>query len=283
MSIIQGAVYQATYNAPSGSLSGSTAVLTVTAPDQITITTPTVTVTGGTATASVPGLQVGQYLLVWVVTGTAPDASQDQFSVVAAALDLVDLADIKQDLRIAATDTTYDVQLRRWIKAATGVATIVMGPVTPTTETYTIDGGNGFFVLPRRWITSITSLVEVISTTVFTLTEQPLGSSVNNYGYTWDRFTNKVVRRGGSGNIQNFPDGADNVICVYVAGMTVIPEDVQLGANFLVRHFFKKGDVPVKSLLKPADPSEGVPVGNYLVPREVMDVWQPYVLTPGIY
>ena len=157
MSVIQGAVYAATYT-NAVALTGSTVVLTVTAPD-LTTTTPSVTVSGVTATASVPGGLVGQYLLLWTVTGTVTDAQQDQFSTVAAALDLVSLSDIKQDLRIAATDITYDAQLRRWIKAATGVVERITGPVTPKTETYWLDGTGIFLVLPRRWVMSITSLV----------------------------------------------------------------------------------------------------------------------------
>lgn len=279
MSVIQGAVYGATY-ANAGSLAGATVVLTVTAPDSTT-STPAVTVAGSAASATVPGAQVGQYLLVWSVTGTVTDVVQDQFSVTAAALDLLSLSDVKQDLRLSPTDTTYDAQLRRWIKAATGVITRICGPVAATTETYVFDGGGMFFVLPRRWVISITALVETIAVVNYTITEQPLGSSVNNYGYTWDRGTGKVVRRGAGGLSIPFTPGMQNVACTYVAGMATIPEDIQLGAGALVRHFFKKGNIPVQSLLK--QPSDMTPIGNYMVPNEVLELVMPYALTPGIF
>lgn len=281
MSIIQGAVYAASYT-NAASLSGSTVVLTVTAPD-LTTSTPVVAVSGSTATATVPGTQVGQYLLVWTVSGTIVDAQQDQFSVVAAGLDMVSLADIKTDLRLSPTDTTYDAQLRRWIKTAAGVIERVTGPILPKTENYVVDGGTEFFVLPRRWVTSITSVVETIAVVNYVLTEQPLGSSVNNYGYTWDRAVHKVVRRGAGGMAIPFTAGVNNVSCTYVAGMAVIPEDIQLGANALVKHFFKKGNTPVKSLLRPPQENEMVLVGNYYVPNEVMELISPYALTPGIF
>ena len=115
----------------------------------------------------------------------------------------------------------------------------------------------------------------------YTLTEQPLGSSTNNYGYTWDRYTQKVVRRGAGGAAIPFAKGISNVNCTYVAGMTVIPEDVQLAANSLATHFFKKKNIPVGSLLK--QQAELTPIGNYFVPNEVLELLMPYALTPGIY
>lgn len=281
MSVIQGAVYPATYTGPA-SLSGSTVVLTVTAPD-LTTSTPAVTVTAASATATVPAVQVGQYLLVWTVTGTVVDAQQDQFSVVAPGLDMVSLADIKEDLRLNPTDTTYDAQLRRWIKTAAGVIERITGPILPKTETYVVDGGTDFFVLPHRWVQSITSIVETIGVVNYTLTEQPLGFSVNNYGYTWDRAVHKIVRRGAAGAAIPFAAGINSVSCIYVAGMTVIPEDIQLGANALVKHFFRKGNTPVKSLLKPVAENEMVMVANYYVPNEVLELITPYALAPGIF
>jgi hypothetical protein len=220
---------------------------------------------------------------VWTVTGTIADAQQDQFSVVAASLDMASLANIKEDLRLSPTDTTYDAQLRRWIKTAAGVIERITGPILPKTETYVVDGGGQFLVLPRRWVSSITSVVETIAVVNYTLTEQPLGSSVNNYGYTWDRAVNKIVRRGAAGMAIPFSVGVNNVSCIYVAGMTVIPEDIQLGANALVKHFFKKGNTPVKSLLRPPQESEMVMVGNYYVPNEVLELITPYAQTTGIF
>ena len=282
MSVVQGAVYTATYNAASA-LAGSTPVLTVTAPDQVTITTPAVTILLSSATATVPGVQVGQYLCVWTVTGAIVDAIVDQFSVIPAGLQLVSLSDVKQDLRLAPTDTTYDSQLRRWIAAANGVVTRICGPVTPLTETYYIDGGGKTLVLPRRWVISITSLIETIAVVNYTLTEQPLGSSVNNYGYTWERSSNVIVRRGGAGYAIPFAAGMRSVQCIYVAGMATIPEDIQMGALALVRHFYKKGNVPKGSPLQATDPAAQLLIGNYYVPNEVLELLSPYQLTPGIY
>lgn len=281
MSVIQGAVYTATYNAASA-LAGSTPVLTVTAPDQ-TVASPAVAVSGSTATANVTGAQVGQYLCVWSVTGVITDVIVDQFSVIAPALQLVSLSDVKQDLRLPSTDTTYDAQLRRWIAAANGVVTRICGPITPTTETYYIDGGSRTMVLPRRWVISITSLIETIAVVNYTLTEQPLGASVNNYGYTWERASNVIVRRGGAGYAIPFAAGMRSVQCTYVAGMQVIPEDIQLGALALVKHFYKKGNVPKSSPLQVQDPASQLLIGNYYVPNEVLELLSPYQLTPGIY
>ena len=281
MSTIQGGVYSATY-VNAAALAGATVVLTVTAPD-LTSSTPVVTVVGSAATATVPAAQVGSYLLVWTVTGTITDAQQDQFMVVAAALDLVSLADLKIDLRISPTDFTYDSQLRRWIKAAQAAIERITGPILPQTKSYSVDGGGPILVLPYRWVSSITSVVETIGVVNYTLTEQPLGFSVNNYGYTWDRTVNKITRRGAAGAAIPFVVGVGNVNVTYVAGMQVIPEDIQLGANALVKHLFRKGNTPVKSLLRSASDSEVMVLPNYYMPNEVLELITPYALSPGIF
>jgi len=130
---------------------------------------------------------------------------------------------------------------------------------------------------------SVTSVIETIGVVNYTLTEQPLGFSVNNYGYTWDRTINKITRRGAAGAAIPFVVGVGNVNLIYVAGMQVIPEDIQLGANALVKHLFRKGNTPVKSLLRSSSDSEVMVLPNYYMPNEVLELITPYALSPGIF
>lgn len=282
MAIIQGGAYSATYVAAS-SLTGSTAVLTVTGPDGST-TSPTVTISGSTAGASIPATLVGSYLLVWTIQGAISDAVQDQFSVVAAGLDLVDLAYIRDELNIAATDLTKNAKLRRWSKSATFVVENITGPLLPAPRVDVFDGGASFVILPYRWVKAITSIVETRGVTNYTLTEQPLGTSINGFGYTWDRNTNKIIRRA-MGAESIFPPGPNVIAVTYTLGMQSIPEDIQHAAAELVKHWYRKSEVPFRGAFsaQPADDVGMASVGNYLVPNAVMELLEPWRKRPGFY
>ena len=173
MSVIQGAVYAATY---AGASTGTAAVLTVTAPDATTAT-PAVTGSAGSFAATVPAAQVGVYLLVWTVTGTVADVQVDQFTVTAPSLQLISLGDLRDQLNVSPTDTTGTAKLRRFIQSAGDVVKNIVGPVLPESRNYTVDGGGLFRVMPQRWVVSITSLIETIAVVNYALTEQPLGIS----------------------------------------------------------------------------------------------------------
>lgn len=281
MSIILGSAYTATYTAVAP-LSGSTATLMVVAPDQSTAT-PAVVVSGATATAVVPAVLVGSYLLVWSVVGTITDAQQDQFSVVAASLDLVDLADIRDELNISPSDTTRNAKLRRWAKSATTVVEKITGPILPRTRVDLFDGGLSFVVLPYRWVQSITSVVETRGVTNYTLTNQPLGASVNAFGYTWNPNTNKIIRRA-MGAESIFPLGPSIVAVTYTLGMAAIPDDIQQGAAELIKHWYRKSEVPFRGAFSAAPQEEsGLMVGNYFIPNGVMELLEPWRAFPGFF
>src|SRR5205085_1715917 len=160
--VIQGSGATASYAPTTGTTTGLSAVLTVTAPDGITITTPTVTttpaVTPTSFTATVPATQVGAYLLVWTVTGgTTTDIGKDQFSVVAPSLDLLSLTDLKDQINVAATDVSGNEKLRRYLISATDVVENITGPLRGQTRTEYFDGNRSTVVLLPRWVSAITS------------------------------------------------------------------------------------------------------------------------------
>jgi hypothetical protein len=286
MATLLGGAYLARYVLP-GSPVGTVAVLTVTAPDGTT-TTPAVTATGTLGsiyTATVPATLAGTYLLVWTATGTVVDAVADQFSVIVAGLDLANLHDVKTELRLSQVDTTYDEQLRTWLKAATAVVENITGPILPAHRVDVMDGGNDFFVLPFRWVQSIQDLHETRGVTNYVLTEQPLGSATNAWGYTWDRNTGMVVRRTSTSAPMNFPDGTNVVSVSYTLGMLTIPEDIQMAAKKLVKHWFGKSDQPFRAAFtaQPAEDMGMTNVGNYMVPNELIEILEPWRRRPGIF
>lgn len=286
MSVLQGGAYPASYTAPS-TLEGATATLTVTAPDG-TVTTPAVTLsTPAIATATVPAVQVGTYLLVWTVTGAYLDAVQQQFTCEAASIDLIDLIELRDELNITPGDTTKTVKLRRWLKAATFVVENVCGPIVPRPMTRHFDGDGTFIVLPERWVTSITSMSETRGITNYSLTEQPLGQSVDAFGYTWDRTINKIVRRGYGGAMVLFPPGEQIIHVAYIAGMATIPDDIQIGTAELIKHWNRK-DNPARKTGngypgQAIDESGLQQAGNYLVPNAVMELFAPWRKRPGMF
>lgn len=281
MSVIQGAVYAATY---AGAVGGTAAVLTVTAPDATTAT-PAVTGSAGSFAATVPAAQVGVYLLVWTVTGTVADVQVDQFTVTAPTLQLISLSDLKDQLNISTTDTTGTAKLRRFIQSAGDVVKNIVGPVLPESRNYTVDGGGLFLVMPQRWVISITSMIETISVVNYTLTEQPLGSSLNNYGYTWDRGGGKVTRRGAGGAAIPFAAGVMNVSCTYMAGMSTIPQDITDAAGELIRHWWANGQQPWRGAFPGGggDDSGTQPIMGFAIPNRVIEMLMPYRATPGIF
>lgn len=280
MSVLQGSVYVAELVADSD-LSTATVTCTVTAPNG-TITTPTVTVTGTVATAPVPATLPGVYLIVWVSSGAVVGATQDQFTCVAARADLISLPDLKDELNIRATDTTLDPKLRRWLRAATSVVENITGPILPYPQTDYFDGGTTTVVLMARWVSTVNSVAENWAGTDYLLTEQPVGASVNGFGYTWDRDTNTIIRRTSGGIPVPFQGGLRTVAVSYTGGLLTVPEDLQIAAAELIKHWYRKSQ-PFRSGPFGADTGEGEFVGNYLVPNSVLELVTPWRRPPGIF
>lgn len=284
MSVLVGAAYSAQYVA-SSSLSGSTVTLTVTAPDGTT-STPTVTVSGQTATATVPAAQAGAYLLLWSVTGALTDAQTDQFTAAAPTLQLLSLGDLRDQLNINPADTSGTAKLRRFLQSATDVVQNITGPILPQSITRQFDGEGTFLVLPERWVSAISSVVETRGITNYTLTEQPLGHSVDAFGYTWDRQTNKIIRRAYGGAVALFPPGLGVVAVGYTAGMATIPQDISDATGELIRHWWSHGQQPFRGVFQatPGDDDGGtVTVMGYAVPNRVNEMLAPYRRRVGIF
>lgn len=284
MVVLQGGTYPAEL-VSGADLTGATVTCAVSAPDLTTVTYTTstgVTVTGSTATVSIPATQVGQYLLLWNVTGTVSGMQEDQFTVKAAKRELMSIGDLRDELNIA--DTSKDEKLRRWLTAAGDVIENVTGPLRATTRTERFDGGTEWVVLSARWVSAVTSVVETWATVNYTLTEQPLGASTDAFGYTWDPNTNTITRRTYGGAAAYFQPGLRTVAVTYLEGLTSVPDDVQLACARLIGHWYRKSETAFRgtSFGGGSDDAVNMP-GNYMVPNEVMELLEPWRRPPGIF
>jgi hypothetical protein len=256
-------------------------VLTVTAPDGTT-STPAVTVSGSAATAKVIPAIAGQYLLLWTVTGALTDAVQDQFTATQATLGLISLTDLRDQLNIAANDTTGNAKLRRFSQSASDVVQNITGPLLGQVRTEYFDGNRETVVLSPRWVQSIISIKETLGTTTFTLTEQPLGAGgATQYGYTWDTSTHKITRRS-NGLTDRFPSGEGNVAVTYKLGINPLPQDITDATGELIRHWWANGQQPWRAAFQPGGDDTTVPIMGYAIPNRVVEMLTPYAHGPGL-
>src|SRR2546430_16633512 len=95
------------------------------------------------------------------------------------------------------TAGTNDTELQGFIDAATPIVEDMVGHVIQVTITGEIhDGGDTSIVLRHKPVLSVTTLTEIIGFVPYTLTNQPVGSPVDNYGYSIDDpYGGLVVRR----------------------------------------------------------------------------------------
>ncbi|MGW1892142.1 hypothetical protein ACWCP6_18060 [Streptomyces sp. NPDC002004] len=264
-----------------------TVTLTITDPNG-TVTTPTTTAAGGGQyVAVVPGVaHAGIWLYRWQASGTGVGyVSEGQFQVRAAGgTQLVDLASVKAHLNIPTADTSNDAELQGFILAAGELARDVVGPLLPEQHTEWHDGGATTIQLDWMPVASVTSVTEYVAASSWNLTEQPLGTSTDAYGYTVDLDRGQITRRATGGAV-SFPDGTKNVRVAYTAGTTGrVPWTVRLGALELIRHLWQltqqSGRPRFGSAVLDGE-GGGVPVG-FALPARVLELWQPYKRPPGI-
>lgn len=264
-----------------------TVTLTVTDPNS-TVTTPTVTNAGGgqyvAAVSSVATSGIWRYR--WTATGTGVGyASEGQFQVRPLGVEqIVDLASVKAHLNIPAADTSQDAELQGFILAAGDLARDVVGPLLPEQHTEWHNGGNPTITLDWLPVASVQSVTEYVSASTWVLTEQPLGTSTDAYGYTVDLDRGQITRRATGGAVP-FPHGIKNVKVVYTAGTSgAIPWTVRLGGLELIRHLFQltqQGGRPkFRGSALDGEPA-GVPTG-FALPQRVLELWQPFKRPPGI-
>ena len=157
-------------------------------------------------------------------------------------MSLVTLAETKLQLNIPTSDTTQDAELLIYIDAATEVVEFVTGPIVPKQYVNEVhDGGYPFIMLFNPPILTVDSVVEYLGRIAYTITPQPLGSTVDNYGYSLDSpATGKLTRRSGAGTPMSWLSGRSSIIVTYTAGRVLVPAAVRLAALLDIGDIWQK-------------------------------------------
>ena len=191
---------------------------------------------------------------------------------------IVQLADALAELNLPSTPSDGGAKLQGFIDAATAVIEDIVGHVVPGTATETYDGGDTTIYLRQLPVLSVTGIVETIGLIDYTLTSQPVGSPIDNFGFTLDDpATGRVTRR--SAGSQPFPFYANtaNIAVTYTYGRATVPANIRLAALELLRFWWQQGAQGLR-------PPFGAPAGEagvsatpmgFLVPNRVKELCQP--------
>lgn len=250
--------------------------VTITQPDGSTVgpSTPTATGVGAYAFTFVPTM-AGRHLARWTATGAAIEAAgySDAFDVEPADPGyLISVDDAKRFLRIRGD--ADDDKLREFVAAASAVATYYCGDLLPQTYTEAHDGGDEAIWLRHTPVQSISSLSEYLGNITYTLTNQPLGQSVDSWGYTLDDpAAGRVVRRSASGLVWRFAPGVQNVRVTYKTGTGMVPPQVRKGVEFVIRHLWATQRGPMPPAADP-DSEQTVPGIGYAIPNRAIELFE---------
>jgi len=189
------------------------------------------------------------------------------------------------------------VQLQGFINAAQTVVEDVVGHIisaTFTAEAY--DGGDVSIFLRHKPcagpgcnpILTITTLQEIIGITGYTLTLQPVGQAVDNFGYTVDDPTNgRITRRSSGSQPYPFYKNIGNVFVTYTVGADAVPPHVRLGCLELIRHMYQWGQQAFGEptswsprIGEAQDEGYSYTPSGYLIPNRVKELLQPSQLDP---
>jgi uncharacterized phiE125 gp8 family phage protein len=203
-------------------------------PENATAVTCTITRPDGTTTAPTPSntsagvyeatftpAQVGHHGVYWQATGTNATAKEDAFNVQSSTVfPPVSMSDVKAHLNITTQDN--DGELTAFLAAATSAIEQRVGPMTRRTITETHDGG-GQVMLRTYPVISLTTVVD------------------NDITLTSDQYRERdgVVTRKSGTSATNFTTGLDGVSITYLAGRTIIPEDLRQAVLEQVRHMWE--------------------------------------------
>lgn len=199
---------------------------------------------------------------------------------------IVTLADVRPFLSITTVDANRDAKLQEIIDGTRPVIEDLAGYVVPQTFIESHDAGDVAIYLRRLPVLSVTSITELRGTTTATLTSQPVGSAVDNYGYTLENSdTGEIIRRGAASTPTPFGGwwvggasswiswGIGKVQVTYVAGRSTVPTNIKLAALELIRHLWQMGQQGNRPLYgAPSDEALTPTPSGFLVPTRVREL-----------
>lgn len=152
---------------------------------------------------------------------------------------IVTMADVHGQLNIPDADTSHDAELQGYIDAAAAIVGYEVGPITPTQFVETHRPAGSTVMLDQSPIISVVSVVEYWGRLAHSLTLQPPGSTVDNFGFSVDLANaGMLVRRSSAGTEISFL--GTPVVVTYVAGYSVVPADVRLAVLEDIRGLYQQ-------------------------------------------
>lgn len=195
-------------------------------------------------------------------------------------MSVIDLATVKNHLDPpagASLGTTYDADLQNIIDGAQAVIEGRVGPLTAQSFTETYDGGRISIILRHVPVIAVQSMTETWGNVTYTLTNQPVGSSTDAYGYNIENpAAGTIVRR----TVGSFPfpffAGVGNIGVTYTAGTTALLPDVEMALMRQIRDLWSDYQSGRTGRGQNRQP---MPYG---VSNYVAELLQPHMLQPGI-
>lgn len=262
-------------NAAGVAVNAAAVTLTITLPDGTSSSPAPTNPSTGRYEYDYTSTQAGRHIVRWVATNPNT-AYTDAFDVREAATQaIISVADAKKALKVAATDTTYDEELRNFVDAVTDVVEDIVGSVVRRTVTETHSGprAGSRLLLRRRPIVAITSVTE--SGTLLGASDYSLSDG-------------GVLTRSAAFWPLRWQWGVDNIVVVYVVARAVVPPSILEGARELVRINFRPQQGGNYS---PYDegaaddygtPEAGTWRLGFFIPNRVMQMLKPHERGPDV-
>lgn len=257
----QRARLQTTVQDTAGVATDATVVLTMTAPDG-TVTAPAVS-HGATGVyyADVTFDQAGDWLRVWSTSGTVVSVDSDQVHVIASALRIVGLAEVKEHGNI--TSTANDRELLDFIGTSQQMIESLVGITVPQTFSETVYSTAGTIWLDHAPILSVTSVTE-------------FGNVVDPSLYVVDAEAGSIVR---TDRRSWYAEPTNALTTVYRAGRAPIPEGIRWGAKELTIGLWRSTQAQRGGRARGEEAA--APTG-YALPNRVREALEPFLLVPAV-
>jgi hypothetical protein len=265
-----------------------TPVLTITLPDQTT-TTPAVS-TGVTGTyepaAHYVTTQAGHHLWAWTVGGTYPGAYVDSFEVREAPdPTIISLAEEREILHLAASDTSKDSVIRGYSQAITEWVEYVCGPVVTRQVTEVVRAQGEVLILSK-------APVRTDMGTTLSASNRRDGSTTNgivsvtpvlSYGFMYE--LDQLLCDGPRGIVRHLAglpffysgDPYSQFLVTYWAGRAIIPWGIYEASKIALKHVYGVNRGGMAASASMAADEETVETGfGFSVPNRAAELLVPH-------
>jgi len=282
-------VFTVTDNAGNLVNASVTPVLTVTLPDQTTVTPPVTSSGTGTYLPAAPFVttQAGHHLWGWVATGTYPAAYVDSFEVRASPdPTITSLAEAREILQLPASDTSNDSVIRGYSQAITEWIEYVCGPAVTQLVSEVVRAQGTVLILSKTPVrTDLGTTLDASnrrdgSTTNGIVSITPLMT----YGFMYD--LDQLLVDGPKGIVRQSAglpffysgDPYSQYLVSYWAGRKVIPWGIYEAAKISLKHVYgvNRGGMAGSASMASAD-EETVETGfGFSVPNRAAELLTPH-------